>query len=69
MIPRDYPEVSSRVADKTIIGSLQFSELFTKLHIHPLQGWTVEPDREMVLFLDTYICLYFEGSNRIDLQK
>ena len=49
IIPRDYPEVSSRVADKTSLGSLQFSELLAKLDVHPLQGWTVEPDKEMVL--------------------
>ena len=58
MIPRDYPEVSSRVADKTILGSIQFSELVAKLHIHPLQGWTVEPDREMVLvfgYMHSYV--------------
>ena len=51
VIPRDYPDVSSEVADKTIFGSLQFCELFTKLHINPLQGWIVESDREMVLLL------------------
>ena len=69
IIPRDYPEVSSRVADKTILGSLQFSELLAKLHIHPLQGWTVEPDKEMVLLFGACIAVYFECLIFVDLQK
>ena len=48
VIPRDYPEVSSRVADRTTLGGLHFEEMFAILHIHPLPGWTVEADKEML---------------------
>ena len=48
MIPRDYPEVSSRVADRTTVGSLHFSEPYAVVHINPVPGWSVEPDKEMV---------------------
>ena len=48
IIPRDYPEVSSKVADRTILGSRQFNKFCATLHIDSLQGWLVEPDRKAV---------------------
>ena len=51
MIPRDYPEVSTKVADRTTLGSLQFTELCAMLHINPLPGWCVEPDKNKVATL------------------
>ena len=48
VIPRDYPEVSTRVADRTIVGSVHFIELFAKLCVHPTRRWIVEPDRDEV---------------------
>ena len=48
IIPRDYPEVSSKVADRTILGSLHFKKFCATLHIDSIQGWSVEPDRKTV---------------------
>ena len=48
MTPRDYPEVSSQVADRTTLGGLHFEKMFATLHIYPLPGWTVKADKEMV---------------------
>ena len=48
VIPRDYPEVSTRVADRTSWGSRQFIELSATLCIHPTRRWIVEPDRDEV---------------------
>ena len=51
VIPRDYPEVSTRVADRTIRFGLHFEDMFTALNIHPLMGWTVQPDKKEVYSL------------------
>ncbi len=48
VIPRDYPEVSTKSVDKTIQGSLTFVETCATLTIHPVQGWSVEHDQELV---------------------
>ena len=48
VIPRDYPEVSTRAADKTILRLRHFKEPFATLQTHPLQGWSVYPDKKMV---------------------
>ena len=57
VIPRDYPEVSSRAADKTVLRSRHFKEPFATLHTPPLQGWSVCSDKKTVknilLFLST----------------
>ena len=51
VIPRDYPEVSTRVADRTTLCGLHFEDVCTKLNIHPLMGWTVQPDKKKVYLL------------------
>ncbi len=48
MIPRDYPNMSSEAADRTTQGSLTFVDMCATLNIHPVQGWSVEPDKELV---------------------
>ena len=48
VIPRDYPEVSTRVADKVVLRLRRFEEPFTALNVLPLLGWTAQPDKEMV---------------------
>ncbi len=48
MIPRDYPNVSRIVADRTTQGSLTFVDMCATLNIHPVQGWSVEPDKKLV---------------------
>ena len=49
MIPRDYPEVSSKVVDKTVQGSLKFVEECATLTIQSVyEGWSIEPDKELV---------------------
>ena len=48
VIPRDYPEVSTRVADRVVLRLRRFEEPFTALNILPLLGWTAQPDKEMV---------------------
>ncbi len=48
MIPRDYPEVSSNSIDRTTQGSLMFFDMCATLNIHPVQGWSVEPDKKVV---------------------
>ena len=55
MIPRDYPEVSTKVADRTTLGSLRFTELCAKLHIKPVPGWCVEPDKNQVAMLYMFV--------------
>ncbi len=57
VIPRDYPEVSTKSVDKTIQGSLTFVETCATLTIHPVQGWSVEPDKELVLNVILYAVL------------
>ncbi len=48
IIPRDYPNVSREAADRTTLESLTFVDMFATLNIHPVQGWSVEPDKELV---------------------
>ena len=49
LIPRDYPEVSSKLIDRTTQGPLTFVDMCgATLNIHPVQGWSVEPDKESV---------------------
>ena len=48
VIPCDYPEVSTRVADRVVLRLRRFEQPFAVLNILPLLGWTVEPDKEMV---------------------
>ncbi len=48
VIPRDYPNVSSEAADRTTQGSLTFVDMCATLNIHPVQGWSVEPDKKLV---------------------
>ncbi len=48
LIPRDYPEVSSKSIDRTTQGSLTFVDMFATLNIHPVQGWSVDQDKELV---------------------
>ncbi len=47
VIPRDYPEVSSSI-DRTTQESLTFVDTCATLKIHPVQGWSVEQDKELV---------------------
>ncbi|XP_064385255.1 uncharacterized protein LOC135334125 isoform X2 [Halichondria panicea] len=49
LIPRDYPEVSSKSIDRTTQGSLTFVDVCATLNIHPVQGWSVEPDKKLIL--------------------
>ena len=49
VIPRDYPNVSREAADRTIQGSLTFVDMCATLNIPPVQGWSVEPDKELVI--------------------
>ena len=58
MIPRDYPKVSTDVADRTTLGSLNFTELCAVLHIKPLPGWCVQPDKIQVAMLYRAVCGY-----------
>ena len=56
LIPRDYPNVSRDAADRTTQGSLTFVDMCATLNIHPVQGWSVEPDKELVnVKLDTLL--------------
>ncbi|XP_064384751.1 uncharacterized protein LOC135333672 isoform X2 [Halichondria panicea] len=48
MIPRDYPEVSSKLIDRTTQESLTFFDMCATLNIDPVQGWSVEPDKELI---------------------
>ncbi len=48
LIPRDYPNVSREAADRTTQGPLTFVDMCATLNIHPVQGWSVEPDKELV---------------------
>ncbi len=49
LIPRDYPNVSREVAiDRTTQGPLTFVDMCATLNIHPVQGWSVEPDKKLV---------------------
>ncbi|XP_064404111.1 uncharacterized protein LOC135349511 isoform X2 [Halichondria panicea] len=48
VIPRDYPNASRKVADRTTQGSLTFFDMCTTLNIHPVQGWYVEPDKKLI---------------------
>ncbi len=48
IIPRDYPEVSSKSIDRTTQESLTFVDMCATLNIHPVQGWSVEPDKKLV---------------------
>ncbi len=48
LIPRDYPEVSSKSIDRTSQGPLTFVDMCATLNIPPVQGWSVEPDKELV---------------------
>ncbi|XP_064389765.1 uncharacterized protein LOC135337740 isoform X3 [Halichondria panicea] len=49
IIPRDYPNVSREVADRTTQGPLTFVDMCATLNIHPVLGWSVEPDKELIL--------------------
>ncbi|XP_064389781.1 uncharacterized protein LOC135337743 [Halichondria panicea] len=49
LIPRDYPEVSSKSIDRTSQGPLTFVDMCATLNIPPVQGWSVEPDKELIL--------------------
>ena len=51
VIPHDYPEVSTRVADRTTLCGLHFEDEFTILNIQQLMGWTVQPDKKKVYSL------------------
>ena len=48
IIPRDYPNVSREVADRTTQGPLTFVDMCATLNIHPVLGWSVEPDKKLV---------------------
>ena len=49
VIPRDYPEVSSKAGDRTTLGALSLTELEARLIVFSSPaGWRVDPDREMV---------------------
>ncbi|XP_064384971.1 uncharacterized protein LOC135333882 isoform X4 [Halichondria panicea] len=48
IIPRDYPNVSREVADRTTQESLTFVDMCATLNIHPVQGWSVEPDKKLI---------------------
>ena len=49
VIPRDYPEVSSKAGDRTTLGALSLIELQATLTaVSAPAGWVVDPDREMV---------------------
>ena len=49
VIPRDYPEVSSKAGDRTTIAALSLIELQATLTaVSSPAGWMVDPDREMV---------------------
>ena len=49
VIPRDYPEVSSKAGDRTTLGALSLSELEARLIVFSAPaGWRVDPDRELV---------------------
>ncbi len=48
VIPREYPEVSSKSIDRTTQGSLTFVDMCATLNIHPVLGWSVEPDKKLV---------------------
>ena len=50
IIPRDYPNVSREVADRTTQESLTFVDMYATLNIHPVLGWSVEPDKKLVKF-------------------
>ncbi|XP_064385076.1 uncharacterized protein LOC135333972 [Halichondria panicea] len=49
LIPRDYPNVSREVADRTTQGPLTFVDMCATLNIPPVQGWSVEPDKKSIL--------------------
>ncbi len=48
VILRYYPEVSSKLIDRTTQGLLSFVDMCATLNIHPVQGWSVQPDKELV---------------------
>ena len=49
VIPRDYPEVSSKAGDRTTLGALSLTELEARLIVFSSPaGWRVDPDRELV---------------------
>ena len=49
VIPRDYPEVSSKAGDRTTLGALSLIELEATLTVvSSPAGWMVDPDRDMV---------------------
>ncbi|XP_064385034.1 uncharacterized protein LOC135333939 isoform X4 [Halichondria panicea] len=48
VIPREYPEVSSKSIDRTTQGSLTFVDMCATLNIHPVLGWSVEPDKKLI---------------------
>ena len=48
LIPRDYPEVSSKSIDRTSQGPLTFVDMCATLNIPPVLGWSVELDKELV---------------------
>ncbi|XP_064385250.1 uncharacterized protein LOC135334123 isoform X3 [Halichondria panicea] len=49
LIPRDYPEVSSKSIDRTSQGPLTFVDMCATLNIPPVLGWSVELDKELIL--------------------
>ncbi|XP_064384761.1 uncharacterized protein LOC135333677 isoform X2 [Halichondria panicea] len=48
IILQDYPEVSSKSIDRTTQESLTFVDMCATLNIDPVQGWSVEPDKELI---------------------
>ena len=48
VIPRDYPEVSSKAGDRTTLGALSLTELEARLIVFSPAGWRGDPDRELV---------------------
>ena len=48
VIPRDYPEVSTRVVDRVVLKLRQFNEPLAALNILSPLEWTVQSDKKMV---------------------
>ncbi len=72
MIPRDYPEVSSKSIDRTTQGSLTFVDMCATLNIHPVQGWSVEPDKKLVKInvkLDMHTTLFISQISRSEVDQ
>ena len=64
VIPRNYPEVSSKAGDKTTITALSLIELQATLTaVSAPTGWMVDPDREMVRLQPHYDIIAFTKVN------